>query len=142
MAIHSGAMVRAPFALSGLRLQALVYLAVSVIALGCDAAAYFALAALGAGAAAAGAVGYMLGIGVHYGLSRAVVFDTQAAGKTELRLFAEFVASGLMGLTMTVAVIWVAVEGLGLALLPAKIGAVAVSFGGVFLIRRFVVFRG
>jgi putative flippase GtrA len=84
----------------------------------------------------------MLGIVVHYGLSRALVFDAQASGKAEWRLFAEFVASGLAGLAATVACIWLAVDGLGLALLPAKIGAVAVSFIGVFLIRRFVVFRG
>ena len=128
--------------LSRLKLQALLYLAVSALALVCDKGAYLLVAKLGAGAALAGAVGYMLGMGLHYGLSRTVVFDAQVAGKGEVRLFAEFVASGLAGLAITVAVIWVAVDALGLALLPAKIGAVAVSFIGVFLLRRFVVFRG
>lgn len=128
--------------LSRLKLQALLYLAVSALALVCDTGAYLLVAKLGAGAALAGAVGYMLGMGLHYGLSRTVVFDAQVAGKGEVRLFAEFVASGLAGLAITVAVIWVAVDALGLALLPAKIGAVAVSFIGVFLLRRFVVFRG
>lgn len=142
MAIQSGAVAQTPFWLSGIRLQALAYLAVSVVALACDTMTYMAVSRLGAAAVVAGAVGYMLGMLVHYALSRAVVFDARAAGKTGRRLFAEFMASGLMGLAMTVAAIWVAVEGLGVALLPAKIGAVAVSFVGVFLIRRFVVFRG
>lgn len=128
--------------MSRLKLQALAYTAVSVVALACDTGCYLALAGIGTGAAWAAAVGYMLGLLVHYGLSRAYVFDRRAAGKTDLRLFTEFAASGLFGLALTVAVIGLAVEGLGLALLPAKIAAVAASFVSVFAIRRFVVFRG
>ena len=129
-------------ALSSLRLQALAYLAVSVVALGCDTVVYLLAARLGVGAAAAGAGGYVLGLLVHYALSRSLVFEVSHTAKSEARLFLEFAASGVLGLGITVTVIGTSVEVLGLALLPAKIAATAVSFVSVFLIRRFMVFGG
>lgn len=142
MAHPSAATNGALFAASGLKLQALAYLVVSALALACDTGTYLVVAVLGLSAAKAGAIGYLLGLGVHYGLSRTFVFDARATNKPEAQLFLEFAASGLLGLALTVTVIATTVDILGLALLPAKVAAIAISFVSVFLIRRFVVFGG
>jgi putative flippase GtrA len=56
------------------------------------------------------------------------------------RLFGEFVLSGLAGMGVTALVIALATEVVGLAALPAKVLAAAVSFLAVFALRRTVVF--
>ena len=52
-----------------------------------------------------GVVGYACGIVLHYQLSRRFVFATAASQKSAHRRFVEFVASGLIGLAVTAAVI-------------------------------------
>lgn len=140
MATASGAVPARPRFPSGLSAQAASYLAVSVLALACDTGVYLALATLGVTPMLAGGTGYALGLLAHYLLSRLFVFDARATTKSSARLFAEFAASGLVGLGLTMAVIAAAVGGLGLALLPAKIAAVGLSFVAVFFIRKYVVF--
>lgn len=140
MALASGAMLALPRVSSRFSTQAISYLVVSVLALAGDTSVYLALAAWGIAPMLAGGVGYALGLIAHYLLSRLFVFDASATAKGNARLFAEFAASGLLGLGLTMAVIAVAVGVLGLALLPAKIAAVGLSFVAVFLIRKYMVF--
>lgn len=120
-------------------MQFLRYTGVSVAALAVDTGFYLGLAWSGLPPVAAGAAGYLIGLAAHYALSIALVFDAQASGKRQRRLVAEFVASGLFGLVLTACVISAA-TGVGLALLPAKIVAVALSFTAVYMLRRAVVF--
>ncbi|RTL66447.1 MAG: GtrA family protein [Hyphomicrobiales bacterium] len=119
--------------------QFLRYVGVSVAALAADTCVYLGLAWSGLPPVAAGAAGYLVGLAAHYILSVALVFDAEASGKRQRRLVAEFVASGLFGLALTTCVISMA-TGLGLALLAAKVVAVALSFAAVYMLRRSVVF--
>ena len=119
--------------------QFLRYGFVSVVALGADVAVFFVLTGAGASATLAGAIGYAIGLVLHFCLSVVLVFDTTRT-KSRQRLFGEFAASGLIGLLMTAAIIWLLVERLHTSALSAKITAVLLTFIGVFLLRRQVVF--
>ncbi len=90
--------------------------------------------------ALAGVIGYTLGLLCHYVLSTRFVFDVAASLKTRRRLFAEFVASGVLGLIVTWAIIHTATEWFGVGPFAAKAIAVVVSFCAVFQLRRAVVF--
>lgn len=120
--------------------QAARYGAVSVLALALDTGVYVALAGAGIRPAAAGAIGYVLGLVLHFLLSRAFVFDAVPAAKGDIRLFVEFAATGVAGLALTALTIAMATAGLGLDLLTAKAIAVAASFTAVYLARRTLVF--
>lgn len=113
---------------------------VSVTALAADVTIFLTLAGAVLTPSVAGAAGYATGLLIHYTLSVRYVFDTTATGKGETRLIAEFVASGLLGLTMTTLVITAATVGLGLSALPAKLAAIVASFVVVYTLRRCIVF--
>ena len=123
----------------GLVFQFLRYGLVSVVALGADLVVFFVLTGAGASATLAGATGYGIGLIFHFVLSVVLVFDTTRT-KSRKRLFGEFAASGLIGLLMTTAIIWLLVERLHTSALSAKITAILLTFIGVFLLRRQVVF--
>lgn len=116
------------------------YTVVSAMALGLDFAVYMMLVEFGWRASLAGALGYVHGLLLHFALSTRIVFDSAASQKSQMRLFVEFAASGLVGLALTAFVIAVATEILHLGALPAKGAAVVLSFLAVFLLRRSVVF--
>ena len=118
----------------------LTYAAVSVGALVADTGCYLALSWVGVAPALGGGFGYLVGLALHYVLSVTFVFDARQTGKRHQRLFAEFAASGLAGLALTIGVISIATGGLGLSLLPAKVIAVAVSFVAVYVMRKSLVF--
>lgn len=120
--------------------QFLRYAGVSVAALALDTGAFLALCKLGVVPAAAGGIGYLAGLVLHYVLSIRHVFDAEASGKPHRRLFTEFAASGLAGLALTSIVIALATGGLGLSPLPAKLIAVGLSFVAVYLMRQALVF--
>jgi putative flippase GtrA len=116
------------------------YAGASVLALGLDFAAYLALLASGFPAPLAGAIGYTMGMTLHYSLSSRFVFDRAATAKAEARLFGEFALSGAAGLAVTALVISGATEVLGASAIEAKVLAAASSFLVVFSLRRTVVF--
>lgn len=118
------------------------YTIVSAVALCVDLAIFAALTSGGMRAAAAGIVGYAVGIVVHYGLSIRFVFNTSTAAKAGLRRFVEFVVSGLIGLALTWLIIAVSTEALHLPALLGKIAAVGISFLVVFALRKGIVFAG
>jgi putative flippase GtrA len=120
--------------------QAGRYGLVSVMALACDFVVFLALAKAGALPALAGAIGYILGLALHFMLSTLFVFDANAARKSIRRLLAEFAASGCVGLVMTAVIISVMTGRLDTSPAMAKLTAVAISFAVVFLLRRTVVF--
>ena len=118
-----------------------LYTIVSIVALGVDLVVFNGLLLAHVRASMAGVVGYLAGLVVHYVLSCRYVFVT-AAGKSDVRRFVEFAASGGVGLAIT----WLVIHGLTeiahLPALVAKVAAVATSFVVVFLLRRGVVFAG
>lgn len=126
--------------LLGLANQLSRYTVISALALGVDFACYLALADAKYPAPIAGVIGYAIGMLLHFSLSTRYVFKKQACGKSDGRLFTEFVISGAAGIFLTAAVITVATGIFHLSALTAKFCAVAISFIGVFLLRRSVVF--
>ena len=133
-------MSRAPLSLCGpLPRSSSRYAAVSALALGLDFAVFLALNSAIGHPTLSGVVGYACGIVLHYQLSRLFVFATAASAKSAHRRFVEFVASGLIGLALTAAVIAVA-TGMGVSPILAKVMAAGASFLGVYAIRRTIVF--
>ena len=118
------------------------YLGASVIALACDFACFVGLLRLGLAPAPASALGYGLGIAVHWLGSSRKVFNGSVAspGAARTRQKALFVGSALIGLAVTTAVV-AAASGLGLDPRLAKLVAVGASFTITWLLRDSVVFR-
>jgi putative flippase GtrA len=118
------------------------YLGASVIALVCDMASFLALLRLAAAPGLAAAIGYCIGIVVHWLVSSRKVFtDSVASGGTaRTRQKALFVISALVGLGVTTAIV---AGGTLLGLDPrlAKLVAIAASFTITWLLRDAVVFR-
>ena len=118
------------------------YLGASVIALGCDFAAFLLLLLLGLAPAPASALAYALGIAVHWLVSSRKVFTDTVAGQgpPRMRQKALFVGSALVGLAVTTAVV-AAASALGLDPRLAKLAAVGASFTVTWLLHDSVVFR-
>ena len=120
--------------------ESLRYSLVSALALGCDVSLYMVLIKAGLRAAVAGALGYVLGIFVHYTLSAIWVFPDRHGARRTAPTFAKFFGTGLLGLAMT-AVIIDFITGNGLAgAFMAKAAAAAATYVTVFLLRRLYVF--
>jgi len=120
--------------------QLLRYGLVSGAALAFDFSVFLALNGMIGHPTLSGVLGYGAGIILHYALSCRFVFDARRSEKAAHRLFGEFLASGVVGLAATAAVIALATGFFGLAPITAKLVAAVVSFIGVFLIRRTIVF--
>jgi putative flippase GtrA len=119
------------------------YLAVSVIALVVDLAAFLVLMALAnVGAVLAGGLGVLAGLVFHYTLSARFVFADQETGKSQRRLIGEYLLTGGAGVVITTAVIFAIVNVAGLAALIGKGAAVVVSFLAVYAMRAGYVFNG
>jgi putative flippase GtrA len=117
------------------------YLGASALALAGDMACFLLLMASGFSAVAASAMGYILGLGVHWLISSRVVFAAQASRLAIIRNRQKvlFIGSALVGLGITVAIV-----GLGdmMHIDPrlAKLAAVAVAFQSTYLLRKKIVF--
>lgn len=119
------------------------YVAVSVGALATDMGIFLALLEVGLPSVAASAVGYSIGILAHWILSSRKVFqdrvsDKGTAARTQQK--AMFLASALLGLLMTVAIVG-AGTALGLDPRIAKIVAIVISFLLTYALRNIVIFR-
>ena len=117
------------------------YAAASGIALAGDLACFLALLAAHVPAAAASAIGYSLGIAVHWlASSRAVFADAVAPrGPARRRQQALFVATAFAGLGVTVGLVACG-QRLGVDPRAAKLGAIGASFQIGWLLRRRLVF--
>ncbi len=86
-------------------------------------------------------IGYAVAFALNYRLSRRFVFAGHGTHKSERRLFAEFMASGVFGLVLTAAVTGGGIYLLGLSPTIAKTAAVLMSFVALYLIRSRLVFN-
>lgn len=149
-AIRSGALggaVRAPRSLIGMGVALATgtlarYVASSAIALAADTATFLALLQGGMAPASAAAIGFMLGVAVHWVVSSRVLFvaDVAAPGPERRRQRALFVAAALVGLALTTGIVGSAAL---LHINPrlAKLVAVACSFVTTSALRHLFVFR-
>ena len=115
----------------------------SVGALAVDLGSFLTLLALGVPAAGASAFGYGLGIVVHWLLSSRAVFADAVAqrGRERSKQKALFVASAMLGLGLTTAIVGAA-DLAGIDPRFAKLAAIGVSFTVTWMLRNNVVFRG
>jgi putative flippase GtrA len=119
------------------------YLVVSVGALSVDLGLFLILLHFGVVSMAASAIGYSVGIAVHWFLSSRKVFgdrvsDRGTAERTQQK--AMFVMSALLGLGMTTAIVG-AGDALGFDPRVAKIVAIGISFQLTYLLRNVIIFR-
>jgi putative flippase GtrA len=136
------AFANAPAWLARLMPELSYYTIVSVVALGVDLVVFNGLVFADMRPALAGAVGYAIGMVVHFVLSSRYVFDTSGSEKTNARRFGEFALSGAVGLAITWALIHLATDVAHLPAMFGKIAAIGTSFIVVFLLRRGIVFAG
>jgi putative flippase GtrA len=118
------------------------YIFASVGALAVDMGTFRGLLSAGTSPVAASAVGYSIGIAVHWILSSRKVFADQVAagGMARTRQKAMFVVSALLGLGVTTVIVGGA-SAAGLDPSLAKLCAIAVSFTLTWFLRKRVVFR-
>jgi putative flippase GtrA len=119
------------------------YLAVSVTALGIDLGLFLILLQTGMNSVAASAIGYSVGILVHWFLSSRKVFqdrvsDRGTAERTQQK--AMFVMSALLGLVTTMAIMALG-EWLVIDARISKLVAIAVSFQLTYVLRNILIFR-
>lgn len=117
------------------------YLVASIIALVVDMAALWVSLAGGTPAPAASALGYSVGIVVHWLISSRVVFASGAiaGGVGRWQQKGLFLMSAFVGLTLTVAVVSLG-EAAGLDPRLAKLPAIAISFVAIYVLRKRIVF--
>ena len=123
-------------------LRLLRYLAASVAALCADVATFWLLIQGQMNDALASAIGYSVGILIHWLLSSRMVFvdGVATSGMARSRQKGLFALSALAGLAVTTAIVGTA-DWLGLNTLIAKLFAVGVSFALTYILRAKIVFR-
>lgn len=113
----------------------------SMVALGSDLTLFTALLRLGMAPVHASALGYALGILVHWLISSRFVFAQGAAagGMARARQKGLFLGSALIGLGLTTGIMTMGGMA-GLSPMAAKLIAIAVSFQTTYLLRKSLVF--
>ena len=126
-----------------LRITILRYALASAIALGVDLGLFLLMLEAEMTPSVAAGIGYGAGMAAHWWLSSRAVFvgGLAEAGADRTRQQGWFVLSGLLGLALSMGIVG-AGSALGLDPRIAKLGAVGVSFGVTYLLRRHMIFIG
>jgi putative flippase GtrA len=119
------------------------YVVVSVGALASDMILFLLLLAAGLPGVAASAVGYSVGILVHWILSSRKVFadrvsEKGSAARTQQK--AMFLFSALLGLMLTIVIVGAGTM-MGVDARISKVAAIIISFMLTYLLRNIVIFR-
>lgn len=126
------------------RLAGLVarYTLASAVALAADTGSFLAMLHAGVPPVTAAAIGFILGIAVHWLVSSRVFFveDVAADARDRGRQRTQFIAVSLIGLALTTVIVGVAAH-LGINPRFAKLVAVVVSFVTTSGLRHIFVFR-
>jgi len=118
------------------------YLLASAQALVVDYGCYWVLATNGLMSLPLAAVaGYSAGLVVAYFLIAEKVFKDGWLNHNKKLEFLLFVTSGLWGILLTYITVWTFILIIGERINMAKLTAVVVSFVGVYIFRKLVVFR-
>ncbi len=119
------------------------YGAASVIALGCDVGLFLLFLETGLSPAIASALGYGIGILVHWLISSRLVFTDHAAprGSERTKQKGLFLASALVGLALTTGIVTLG-SLVGLMPIFAKLIAIIISFQTTYVLRKAIVFSG
>jgi len=121
-------------------LELVRYTGASGVALALDASIFLSLVSFAVlPASIAAAAGYLSGALLHYGLSIRYIFAAEKTGKSHRRMICEFVGTGLLGLLLTVIVIRLTVDGMGLSPLIGKAISTGIAFLAVYIVRAGVV---
>jgi putative flippase GtrA len=119
------------------------YLVVSVCALVVDIAIFLILIQMAVQSTIAAAVGYIIGIAVHWFLSSRKVFQDRVSERGSMarnQQKAMFVISALLGLGTTTMIVGLG-EWLDADVRLAKLAAIAVSFLLTYMLRNVLIFR-
>jgi putative flippase GtrA len=119
--------------------ELLRYFACSAAALAADTAVFTFVMRLGAGWAVAATAGFCLGLVVAYVLSVRFVFKHRSVSNARAE-FVWFAGIGVFGLLLTVAFMWVLIDALHLAPLPAKLLTAGAVFICNFSLRKLILF--
>jgi putative flippase GtrA len=113
----------------------------SAVALGSDLGLFLLFLSAGLTPTPASALGYSVGILVHWLISSRLVFaeGTAPKGPERIRQKALFVGSALAGLAITTAIVALG-SVLGLMPIASKLIAIAVSFQTTYILRKTIVF--
>ena len=128
---------------AGLIAEASGYLAVSIVALGVDIGVYWLLLGLFTKAFVPAAIGYAVGLVVHYLLASRLVFKGRLQGRgitAETPTFTKYAGTGIAGLAITAAIVAFSTDILGWSAFTAKVLATGFAFVAVYLMRRYAVF--
>jgi putative flippase GtrA len=132
-----------PIAVARSRLHAAAefvrYFAASGLALAVDVGLFRAALWMGWQYPLAAMLGFVGGVAVAYVVSVRWVFETRAVKSATLE-FGAFIAVGVAGLLLTEGLLWIAVERLGLAPLPAKLCVAVAVFLFNFGLRKAMLF--
>lgn len=118
------------------------YIGASAMALASDVAIFTVCIAALISPPLASAIGYCVGIGVHWLISSRAVFTHTVAprGAARTRQKTLFALSAFAGLAITIAIVW-AGEQLGSHAFLSKAVAILVSFCAVYILRKQIIFR-
>ncbi len=118
------------------------YLQVSVIATFLDIAIFTALLATAmVSGTVAGSASYLAALVLHYLIAVRFVFRPERTGKSRKRLAGEYIATGLVGVSITALTIHVLTAQFGAWAYLAKAVGIGTSFLAVYALRSFLVFK-
>lgn len=134
--VAPGGAARTPHGL----VELLRYFVASAVALGVDTGLYALGLRLHLGYPLAAVAGFVAGVVVAYSISVRWAFDTRRLRNARLE-FVVFAAVGVLGLLLTEALLWLQIDALAIAPLPAKLAASCGVFFFNFGVRKLFLFK-
>lgn len=134
-----GEAVRTDDRVSRLR-RLLRYTGVNIASVAVDYTIFLSLMKLIGMPVLASTIGHAIAFSLNYVLSRKLVFGRAGEHKGEQRLFAEFLATGVLGLALTASVTAAGIYLLDAAPIVAKTVAMLITFVTLYIIRSRLVF--